>query len=207
MHSVFCDLGNSIKSQGNWSAVEIADTLVFMGNVNAADSVVDFGKDDPTGEGDDLMSTMEAYRGMGMSTKVREGIIVILGAKAEHAQTLRRPLRRRDRPGVHHPQQPLHAAWERRAQEPAAAAGAHRRVRDPGRDGEGEAPARQRDHAPETLRLSTRDQRVEGRGEGYNATVEGDTKSIPRIGPAPPPDSLKRDAAESGAAPAAVSTH
>src|SRR5213075_1023077 len=62
--------------QGNWSAVEIADTLVFMGNVNAADSVVDFGKDDPTGEGDDLMSTMDAYRGMGMPTKVRDGNVV-----------------------------------------------------------------------------------------------------------------------------------
>ncbi len=41
-HSVFCDLGNGIKSSGNLGAVEVADTLVFMGNVNSADSMVDF---------------------------------------------------------------------------------------------------------------------------------------------------------------------
>jgi hypothetical protein len=33
--------------------------------------------------------------------------------------------------------------------------------------------------------IYARDRRVEGRGEGRNPTVEGDTESIPRIGPAP----------------------
>jgi cellulose biosynthesis protein BcsQ len=80
-HSVFCDLGNGIKSPGNLGAVEMADTLVFMGNVNSADSVVDFGRDDPTDEGDDLRNTMDAYAGLGMPEKVKHGIIVILGAK------------------------------------------------------------------------------------------------------------------------------
>jgi hypothetical protein len=80
-HSVFCDLGNGIKSPGNLGAVEMADTLVFMGNVNSADSVVDFGRDDPTDEGDDLKNTMDAYAGLGMPEKVKRGIIVILGAK------------------------------------------------------------------------------------------------------------------------------
>ena len=80
-HSVFCDLGNGIKSPGNLGAVEMADTLVFMGNVNSADSVVDFGRDDPTDEGDDLKNTMDAYAGLGMPEKVKSGIIVILGAK------------------------------------------------------------------------------------------------------------------------------
>ena len=65
-HSVFCDLGNGIKSSGNLAAVEVADTLVFMGNVNSADSVVDFRRDDPTDEGDDLKNTMDAYASLGM---------------------------------------------------------------------------------------------------------------------------------------------
>jgi hypothetical protein len=80
-HSVFCDLGNGIKSSGNLGAVEMADTLVFMGNVNSADSVVDFRREDPTDEGDDLKNTMDAYAGLGMQEKVRGGIIVILGAR------------------------------------------------------------------------------------------------------------------------------
>ena len=80
-HSVFCDLGNGIKSSGNLAAVELADTLVFMGNVNSADSVVDFRRDDPTDEGDDLKNTMDAYKSLGMPEKVRRGIIVILGAR------------------------------------------------------------------------------------------------------------------------------
>jgi hypothetical protein len=80
-HSVFCDLGNGIKSPGNLGAVEMADTLVFMGNVNSADSVVDFRREDPTDEGDDLKNTMDAYSGLGMPRKVEGGIIVILGAK------------------------------------------------------------------------------------------------------------------------------
>jgi hypothetical protein len=80
-HSVFCDLGNGIKSPGNLGAVEMADTLVFMGNVNSADSVVDFRRDDPTDEGDDLRNTMDAYAGLGMPEKVAQGIIVILGAR------------------------------------------------------------------------------------------------------------------------------
>ena len=79
-HSVFCDLGNGIKSSGNLAAVEVADTLVFMGNVNSADSVVDFRRDDPTDEGDDLKNTMDAYANLGMPEKVKRGIIVILGA-------------------------------------------------------------------------------------------------------------------------------
>ncbi len=79
-HSVFCDLGNGIKSSGNLAAVEVADTLVFMGNVNSADSVVDFRRDDPTDEGDDLKNTMDAYASLGMPKKVKRGIIVILGA-------------------------------------------------------------------------------------------------------------------------------
>jgi hypothetical protein len=86
VHSVFCDLGNGIKTDGNWSAVEAAHTLVFMGNVNAADSVVDFKKHDPTGEGDDLKNTMDAYSAMRMPHKVRQGIIVILGARANMRQ-------------------------------------------------------------------------------------------------------------------------
>jgi hypothetical protein len=80
-HSVFCDLGNGIKSSGNLGAVEVADTLIFMGNVNSADSVVDFRRDDPTDEGDDLRNTMEAYASLGMPEKVKRGIIVILGAR------------------------------------------------------------------------------------------------------------------------------
>jgi hypothetical protein len=80
-HSVFCDLGNGIKSSGNLGAVEMADTLVFMGNVNSADSVVDFRREDPTEEGDDLKNTMDAYAGLGMPEKVSRGIIVILGAR------------------------------------------------------------------------------------------------------------------------------
>lgn len=80
-HSVFCDLGNGIKSSGNLAAVEVADTLIFMGNVNSADSVVDFRREDPTDEGDDLKNTMEAYSGLGMPEKVKRGIIVILGAR------------------------------------------------------------------------------------------------------------------------------
>ena len=81
-HSVFCDLGNGIKSSGNLGAVEMADTLVFMGNVNSADSVVDFRREDPTDEGDDLRNTMDAYAGLGMPEKVKRGIIVILGARS-----------------------------------------------------------------------------------------------------------------------------
>jgi hypothetical protein len=80
-HSVFCDLGNGIKSSGNLGAVEVANTLVFMGNVNSADSVVDFRREDPTDEGDDLKNTMEAYASLGMPEKVERGIIVILGAR------------------------------------------------------------------------------------------------------------------------------
>ncbi len=80
-HSVFCDLGNGIKSSGNLGAVEVADTLVFMGNVNSADSVVDFRREDPTDEGDDLKNTMEAYANLGMPEKVERGIIVVLGAR------------------------------------------------------------------------------------------------------------------------------
>ena len=80
-HSVFCDLGNGIKSPGNLGAVEVADTLVFMGNVNSADSVVDFRREDPTDEGDDLKNTMEAYSGLGMPEKVKAGVIVVLGAR------------------------------------------------------------------------------------------------------------------------------
>jgi hypothetical protein len=80
-HSVFCDLGNGIKSSGNLAAVEVADTLVFMGNVNSADSVVDFRREDPTDEGDDLKNTMEAYSNIGMPEKVKQGIIVSLGAR------------------------------------------------------------------------------------------------------------------------------
>jgi hypothetical protein len=80
-HSVFCDLGNGIKSSGNLGAVEVADTLIFMGNVNSADSVVDFRREDPTDEGDDLKNTMEAYSNLGMPEKVKQGIIVVLGAR------------------------------------------------------------------------------------------------------------------------------
>ncbi len=81
-HSVFCDLGNGIKSSGNLGAVEVADTLVFMGNVNSADSMVDFRREDPTDEGDDLKNTMEAYAGLGMPEKVKQGIVVVLGARS-----------------------------------------------------------------------------------------------------------------------------
>ncbi len=81
-HSVFCDLGNGIKSSGNLGAVEVADTLVFMGNVNSADSMVDFRREDPTDEGDDLKNTMEAYAGLGMPEKVKRGIVVVLGARS-----------------------------------------------------------------------------------------------------------------------------
>ncbi len=80
-HSVFCDLGNGIKSSGNLGAVEVADTLVFMGNVNSADSVVDFRREDPTDEGDDLRNTMAAYASLGMPEKVEQGIIVVVGAR------------------------------------------------------------------------------------------------------------------------------
>ncbi|HEY2789999.1 MAG TPA: hypothetical protein VGI72_11115 [Gaiellales bacterium] len=81
-HSVFCDLGNGIRSSGNLGAVEVADTLVFMGNVHSADSVVDFRREDPTDEGDDLKNTMEAYASIGMPEKVKRGIIVVLGARS-----------------------------------------------------------------------------------------------------------------------------
>jgi hypothetical protein len=52
-----------------------------MGNVNSADSVVDFRREDPTDEGDDLRNTMNAYAGLGMPEKVKRGIIVVLGAR------------------------------------------------------------------------------------------------------------------------------
>jgi len=188
VHSVFCDLGNSIKSQGNWSAVEIADTLVFMGNVNAADSVVDFGKDDPTGEGDDLMSTMDAYRGMGMPTKVREGIIVILGAK----QGMRRRYADHYGVGINQVYIVPNNRYMRRGN-------VVRKNRLP-------LPVRtvvyeilvamvkaKRPPDSEIMRpkrsVYAREQRVEGKGDRYNPTVEGDTESIPRIGPAPEPES------------------
>jgi cellulose biosynthesis protein BcsQ len=186
VHSVFCDLGNSIKGVGNWSAVEIADTLVFMGNVNAADSVVDFGKDDPTGEGDDLMSTMNAYRGMGMPTKVREGIIVILGAQ----QSMRR--RYADHYGVGIDQ--VYIIPNNRYMKRGNVV---RKNRLP-------LPVRtvvyeilvamvkaKRPPEKEIMRpkrsVYRREPRVEGPGVSYNPTLEGDTESIPRIGPAPPP--------------------
>jgi hypothetical protein len=186
VHSVFCDLGNSIKSVGNWSAVEIADTLVFMGNVNAADSVVDFGKDDPTGEGDDLMNTMDAYRGMGMPTKVREGIIVILGAKSS--------MRRRyaDHYGVGADQVYIvpnnrymkRGNVVRKNRLPLAVRTVVYEIlvamvkakRPP--DSEIVRPKRS---------VYRRDARPEDAGQAYNPTLEGDTESIPRIGPAPPP--------------------
>ena len=183
VHSVFCDLGNSIKSQGNWSAVEIADTLVFMGNVNAADSVVDFGKDDPTGEGDDLMSTMEAYRGMGMPTKVREGIIVILGAKG----SMRRRYADHYRVGIDQVYIIPNNRYMRRGN-------VVRKNRLP-------LSVRvvvyeilvamvkvKRPPESEIMRPKRSIYEREGRGDAYNPTVEGDTESIPRIGPAPPPD-------------------
>ncbi len=187
VHSVFCDLGNSIKSQGNWSAVEIADTLVFMGNVNAADSVVDFGKDDPTGEGDDLMSTMEAYRGMGMPTKVREGIIVILGAK----QNMRRRYADHYHVGIDQVYIIPNNRYMRRGN-------VVRKNRLPlsvrvvvyeilvamvkaKRPPESEIMRPKRS-------IYEREGRADARGAGYNPTVEGDTESIPRIGPAPPPE-------------------
>jgi hypothetical protein len=186
VHSVFCDLGNSIKSVGNWSAVEIADTLVFMGNINAADSVVDFGKDDPTGEGDDLMSTMNAYRGMGMSTKVREGIIVILGAK----QSMRR--RYADHYGVGIDQVyiiPSNRYMKRgnvvrKNRMPLAVRTVVYEIlvamvkakRPP--DSEIVRPKRS---------VYQREARADGPEDAYNPTLEGDTESIPRIGPAPPP--------------------
>jgi cellulose biosynthesis protein BcsQ len=97
-HSVFCDLGNGIKSSGNLGAVEVADTLVFMGNVNSADSVVDFRREDPTDEGDDLRNTMQAYASLGMPEKVRNGIIVVLGARPNmrkrYAEHYRMPVER-----------------------------------------------------------------------------------------------------------------
>ncbi len=183
VHSVFCDLGNSIKSQGNWSAVEIADTLVFMGNVNAADSVVDFGKDDPTGEGDDLMSTMEAYRGMGMPTKVREGIIVILGAKG----SMRRRYADHYRVGIDQVYIIPNNRYMRRGN-------VVRKNRLP-------LSVRvvvyeilvamvkaKRPPDSEIMRPKRSIYEREERGDAYNPTVEGDTESIPRIGPAPPPD-------------------
>jgi cellulose biosynthesis protein BcsQ len=186
VHSVFCDLGNSIKSVGNWSAVEIADTLVFMGNVNAADSVVDFGKDDPTGEGDDLMSTMNAYRSMGMPTKVREGIIVILGAN----QGMRR--RYADHYGVGIDQVYIipnnrymkRGNVVRKNRLPLAVRTVVYEIlvamvkakRPP--DSEIVRPKRS---------VYRREARTDRPEDAYNPTLEGDTESIPRIGPAPPP--------------------
>jgi cellulose biosynthesis protein BcsQ len=188
VHSVFCDLGNSIKSVGNWSAVEIADTLVFMGNVNAADSVVDFGKDDPTGEGDDLMSTMDAYRGMGMPTKVREGIIVILGAQsgmrmrrkyADHYgvgidQVYIIPTNRYMKRGNVVRKNRLPLAVRTVVYEILVAMVKARRPPD----SEIVRPKRS---------VYRRDPRKEGPEDVRNPTLEGDTESIPRIGPAPPP--------------------
>jgi cellulose biosynthesis protein BcsQ len=186
VHSVFCDLGNSIKSVSNWSAVEIADTLVFMGNVNAADSVVDFGKDDPTGEGDDLMSTMNAYRGMGMPTKVSEGIIVILGAKAgmrrkyaDHYgvgidQVYIVPTNRYMKRGNVVRKNRLPLAVRTVVYEILVAMVKARRPPE----SEIVRPKRS---------VYRRDARIEGPEDAYNPTLEGDTESIPRIGPAPPP--------------------
>lgn len=83
-HSVFCDCGNSIIRSGNWGAVAMADTLVFCGNVNMADSE------------DDIANTMDRYTELGHETQVRAGIIVIVGAKlkqrASYAARYNHPL-------------------------------------------------------------------------------------------------------------------
>ena len=68
-HHVFCDLGNGIPHPANVGSVNLADTLVFTGNVNMADSLPD------------ITNTMTRYTDMGYPQKVANGIIVIVGAK------------------------------------------------------------------------------------------------------------------------------
>ena len=92
-HSVFCDLGNGIRSAGNLGAVEVADTLVFMGNVHSADSVADFRRDDPTERGrrpqeHDGGIRQHRHAGEGEARDHRRP-----GRPVEHAEAIRRALR------------------------------------------------------------------------------------------------------------------
>jgi hypothetical protein len=68
-HSVFCDLGNGIMREANIGSVHMADTLVFPGNVNMADSL------------DDISNTKMRYADLGVPQKVQNGIVVIVGAR------------------------------------------------------------------------------------------------------------------------------
>lgn len=85
-HSVFCDLGNGIIASGNWGAFAMADTAVFCGNVNAANSE------------NDVASTMQRYTELGHEQQVEHSIIAILGAKlkqrAEYADRYEHPVER-----------------------------------------------------------------------------------------------------------------
>jgi MinD-like ATPase involved in chromosome partitioning or flagellar assembly len=85
-HSLFLDSGNVITAPGNWGAVAMADTLVFCGNVNMANSL------------EDISLTMERYTLLGHEQQVSEGIIVIVGAKlkerAAYAERYKFPVER-----------------------------------------------------------------------------------------------------------------
>jgi hypothetical protein len=129
------------------------------------------------------MSTMEAYRGMGMPTKVREGIIVILGAK----QSMRRRYADHYRVGIDQVYIIPNNRYMRRGN-------VVRKNRLP-------LSVRvvvyeilvamvkvKRPPESEIMRPKRSIYKREERGDAYNPTVEGDTESIPRIGPAPPPD-------------------
>ncbi len=68
-HTVVCDLGNEIKGPTNRGSVEMAQTLVFAGNVHMANSEKDLGK------------TMQRYSNLGVPVKVRNSVIIVVGDK------------------------------------------------------------------------------------------------------------------------------
>ena len=65
---VICDCGNGLKNSTNHGSVEVADVLVFTGNVFKSESL------------NDITSTMDRYENLGYGGKVRSGFVVIFGA-------------------------------------------------------------------------------------------------------------------------------
>jgi hypothetical protein len=129
---------------------------------------------------------MNAYRGMGMPTKVREGIIVILGAK----QSMRR--RYADHYGVSIDQ--VYIIPNNRYMKRGNVVRKNRlplAVRTVVYEILVAMVKARRPPDSEIVRPKRSIYRREPRGErpedARNPTLEGDTESIPRIGPAPPP--------------------
>jgi MinD-like ATPase involved in chromosome partitioning or flagellar assembly len=79
-HTVFCDLGNEIKGPTNLVSVQMADTLVFAGNVHMANSLKDLGK------------TQTRYAGLEVPKKVQQGVIAIVG---DRTRTNKQVMRKR----------------------------------------------------------------------------------------------------------------